>query len=52
MIQRMEKSKREIPHFYLTMEVDFSEAMTIRDELLVKFEKERGSVRKLRPYGL
>jgi len=42
MIQRMEKSKREIPHFYLTMEVDFSEAMKIRDELLVKFEKEKG----------
>ncbi len=42
MIQRMAKSKREIPHFYLTVEVDFSEAMKMRDDLVAEFEKERG----------
>ncbi len=42
MIQRIAKSKREIPHFYLTIEVDFSEAMKMRDNLLAEFEKERG----------
>jgi len=42
MIQRMAKSKREIPHFYLTIEVDFSEAMKMRDDLVAEFEKERG----------
>lgn len=42
MIQRMAKSKREIPHFYLTIEVDFSEAMKMRHDLLAEFEKERG----------
>ena len=42
MMGRMEKSKKEIPHFYLTMEVDFSEAMKMRDDLLEEFEKEKG----------
>jgi len=42
MIQRMAKSKREIPHFYLTVEVDFSEAMKMRDDLVAEFEKKRG----------
>ena len=42
MIQRMGKSKREIPHFYLTVEVDFSEAMKMRDNLVAEFEKEKG----------
>jgi len=42
MIGRMEKSKKEIPHFYLTIEVDFSEAMKMRDDLLEEFEKEKG----------
>jgi len=42
MIQRMAKSKREIPHFYLTVEVDFSEAMKMRDDLVAEFEKEKG----------
>jgi len=42
MIQRMGKSKREIPHFYLTVEVDFSEAMKMRDDLVAEFEKEKG----------
>ncbi|MFQ5836142.1 MAG: dihydrolipoamide acetyltransferase family protein, partial [bacterium] len=39
MIQRMEKSKREIPHFYLTVEVDFSKSQTMRDDLLREFEE-------------
>ncbi len=42
MIRRMEKSKREIPHFYLTVEVDFSAAMKMRHDLLAKFEEEKG----------
>ena len=42
MIRQMEKSKREIPHFYLTIEVDSSEAMKMRDDLLAEFEKEKG----------
>ncbi|MFQ6066405.1 MAG: dihydrolipoamide acetyltransferase family protein [bacterium] len=39
MIQRMEKSKKEIPHFYLTVEVDFSKSQTMRDDLLHEFEE-------------
>ena len=39
MIQRMEKSKREIPHFYLTVEVDFSKSQAMRDDLVKEFEK-------------
>ncbi len=44
MIQRMEKSKREIPHFYLTVEVDFSKSQAMRDDLLKEF-KEKEEVR-------
>jgi len=44
MVQRMEKSKREIPHFYLTVEVDFSKSQALRDDLLKEFE-EREKVR-------
>lgn len=40
--ERMQLSKREIPHFYLTVEVDFSEAMKLRNDLLEEFEKEKG----------
>ena len=39
MVQRMEKSKREIPHFYLTVEVDFSKSRALRDDLLKEFEQ-------------
>lgn len=42
MMEHMARSKKEIPHFYLTMEVDFSEAMKMRDDLLVEFEEEKG----------
>lgn len=41
-IEHMARSKKEIPHFYLTMEVDFSEAMKMRDDLLAEFEEEKG----------
>jgi len=40
--ERMQLSKREIPHFYLTIEVNFSEAMKLRNDLLEEFEKEKG----------
>jgi pyruvate dehydrogenase E2 component (dihydrolipoamide acetyltransferase) len=40
--ERMQLSKREIPHFYLTMEVNFSEAMKLRNDLLEELEKEKG----------
>ena len=39
MVQRMEKSKREIPHFYLTVEVDFWKSRALRDDLLKEFEQ-------------
>jgi len=42
MAQRMKQSKREIPHFYLTSEVDFSEAVKLREDLVEEFEKEKG----------
>ena len=39
--ERMEKSKREIPHFYLTCEVDLSvAAKTMKEELKEKLVKE------------
>lgn len=41
-MQHMAKSKKEVPHVYLRMEVDFSEAMKMRDDLLGELEKERG----------
>ncbi len=37
----MAKSKKEVPHVYLKIEVDFSEAMKMRDDLLGEFEKEK-----------
>lgn len=40
-MQHMAKSKKEVPHVYLKMEVDFSEAMKMRDDLLGEFEKEK-----------
>jgi pyruvate dehydrogenase E2 component (dihydrolipoamide acetyltransferase) len=40
-MQHMAKSKKEVPHVYLKMEVDFSEAMKMRDDLLEEFEKEK-----------
>lgn len=39
--ERMQKSKREIPHFYLTGEVDFSEVVKLRQDLLEEFEEEK-----------
>jgi len=40
-MQHVAKSKKEVPHIYLKMEVDFSEAMKMRDDLLGEFEKEK-----------
>lgn len=40
-MQHMAKSKKEVPHVYLKIEVDFSEAMKMRDDLLGEFEKEK-----------
>jgi len=40
--QRMQESKKQIPHFYLTSEVNFSEAVRFRNDLLEEFEKEKG----------
>ncbi len=42
MAQRMQESKRQIPHFYLTNEVNFSQAVKFRNDLLEEFEKEKG----------
>jgi len=42
MAQRMQLSKKEIPHFYLTVEVNFSETVKMRNDLLEEFEKEKG----------
>ncbi|MBE0478036.1 2-oxo acid dehydrogenase subunit E2 [Candidatus Aerophobetes bacterium] len=41
MAERMQKSKKEIPHFYLTMEVDFSQAAKLRKALVEEFEEEK-----------
>lgn len=41
-MQHMAKSKKEVPHVYLKIEVDFSEAMKMRDDLLEELEKEKG----------
>ena len=37
--ERMQQSKREIPHFYLTSEVDLSEAVKLRNDLVEEFEQ-------------
>ncbi len=42
-MRHMAKSKKEVPHVYLKMEVDFSEAMKMRDDLLGELEKEKGA---------
>lgn len=41
-MQHMAKSKKEVPHVYLKVEVDFSEAIKMRDDLLGELEKEKG----------
>lgn len=38
--ENMIKSKREIPHFYLTTEVDMTECVNLREELQEKLSKE------------
>lgn len=38
-IESMTKSKREIPHFYLTTEVDMTECIKLRSQLIEEFEK-------------
>ncbi len=43
MAERMQESKKQIPHFYLTSEVNFLEAVKLRNDLLKKFEKEKGN---------
>jgi len=40
MMKRMEEAKK-VPHFYLTMEVDFSRAKELREELKGEFEKKK-----------
>lgn len=40
MAEKMQLSKREIPHFYLTVEVDFSEAVKLREDLIDEFGDE------------
>jgi len=39
---RMQKSKREIPHFYLTAEVNFSQIARMREELNVELTQGKG----------
>lgn len=41
MAERMRQSKKNIPHFYLSTEVDFSQAVKFRNDLVEEFEKER-----------
>ncbi|RLE15066.1 hypothetical protein DRJ04_01155 [Candidatus Aerophobetes bacterium] len=41
MADRMQQSKKEIPHFYITSEVDFSDAIKLRQDLLEEFEEEK-----------
>lgn len=40
--EKMTRSKREIPHFYLSIEVDFSQVAVVRQHLREEFEKEKG----------
>jgi pyruvate dehydrogenase E2 component (dihydrolipoamide acetyltransferase) len=40
--QRMSESKKNIPHFYLSVEVNVSRLMDLRKELLGYIEKEKG----------
>jgi len=40
--EKMTRSKREIPHFYLTIEVDFSQVAVMRQHLREEFEEEKG----------
>lgn len=39
--ERMQQSKSEIPHFYLTMEVNVSEAAKLKRDLVEEFEAEK-----------
>lgn len=39
MAKRMQQSKKEIPHFYLTTEVNFSQAVKLREDLVEEFEE-------------
>jgi len=40
--EKMTRSKREIPHFYLTIEVDFSQVAVMRQHLREEFEEKKG----------
>jgi pyruvate dehydrogenase E2 component (dihydrolipoamide acetyltransferase) len=40
--ERMQKSKKEIPHFYLTVEVDFSYIVKMRKDLDEELMRQRG----------
>ena len=42
MAERLARSKREAPHFYLQTEVDMSDAVKMRQSLLKEIEKRRG----------
>lgn len=42
MSERMQKSKREIPHFYLTVEVDFSYIVKMRKDLNEELMRQTG----------
>ncbi len=37
--ENMAKSKREIPHFYLTTEVDMTECINLREKLNEEFQR-------------
>jgi len=41
--QRMSESKKNIPHFYLSIEVDMSKFMELRKQLSESIEKEKGA---------
>ncbi len=40
--QRMSESKRNFPHFYLSLEVDMAQVLEIRNQIIERIEKERG----------
>jgi len=50
--QRMSQSKREIPHFYISMDVDMSRAVEMREELKKKGEEISFSDLFIRASGL
>ncbi|MDN5332635.1 MAG: hypothetical protein PWP45_1860 [Tepidanaerobacteraceae bacterium] len=41
--EKMTKSKKEIPHFYLTLEVDMSKVLELREKLMPKVQEMSGT---------